>query len=397
MGTTANTSILSPTIIAREALAHLVNNMVMGNIVHRIYENEFVKIGASLRVRKPVKFGITTGATISLQAVNEEYVTITIDTQAQIAWEFNSQELTLQIEQYAARYIRPAVIQIANKVDNDGTGQYVHIFNAAGTAGTTPSTFEDLGDVATILDNEAVPVNDRRLVLTPKSHWKLADGLKGLFLPQKVGPIVQKGYLGTVAGMSIYMDQNIRYHTAGLFGSAPKVKTVTVNEQATIDVDNTADAVVLTAGDIFTIATVNKVNPVSGTSVEELKQFVSTTEVTGSGNEITIIQKPTIFYAASKLLEPRLNMSALPDDEDSLTQLGSHWANLCFQKDTFALCMVPLVMPDGVSFAAQENFNGANIRVIKDYDITYDKEVIRLDSLYGWKTIYPEMGARLLG
>jgi hypothetical protein len=35
--------------------------------------------------------------------------------------------------------------------------------------------------------------------------------------------------------------------------------------------------------------------------------------------------------------------------------------------------------------------------VIKDYDITEDEEIIRLDILYGVKAIYPDLGVRLTG
>ena len=71
--------------------------------------------------------------------------------------------------------------------------------------------------------------------------------------------------------------------------------------------------------------------------------------------------------------------------------------NLFFHKNAFALVTVPLVMPDGVAFKAQENYDGLSMRVVKDYDITNDKEIIRLDVLYGVKSIYPDLAARVWG
>ena len=71
--------------------------------------------------------------------------------------------------------------------------------------------------------------------------------------------------------------------------------------------------------------------------------------------------------------------------------------NLGFHKNAFALVTCPLQVPDGVAFTASETYEGVSIRVVKDYDITNDVEIIRMDVLYGVKTIYPELGCRLIG
>ena len=50
----ANT-LITPSIIAKEALFQLENNLVMGDKVHRQYRDEFVKIGDTVTVRVTVK------------------------------------------------------------------------------------------------------------------------------------------------------------------------------------------------------------------------------------------------------------------------------------------------------------------------------------------------------
>lgn len=49
-------SFLTPDVIAREALIVLENNLIMANLVHRDYSNEFVNVGDTITVRKPASF-----------------------------------------------------------------------------------------------------------------------------------------------------------------------------------------------------------------------------------------------------------------------------------------------------------------------------------------------------
>ena len=64
---------------------------------------------------------------------------------------------------------------------------------------------------------------------------------------------------------------------------------------------------------------------------------------------------------------------------------------------------VPFVGPEtqeraqGAAFKARESHKGLSIRVVKDYDIDSDEDVIRLDILYGWKAIYPDLACRHWG
>ena len=74
-----------------------------------------------------------------------------------------------------------------------------------------------------------------------------------------------------------------------------------------------------------------------------------------------------------------------------------HPQNLAFHKNAFGLVMVPMEMPDGVSFKARETQDGCSIRVVKDYDIDTDEDIIRLDILYGVVTLYPELACRIFG
>lgn len=381
----------------------LTNNMVFGSNVHRDYKKEFVKIGDTVSIRKPVKFVAKDGATRVNQDVTETSTSITIDKRKHVSWNFSSQDLTLKIEDYSERYIKPAAIALANQIDQDVAALYPDVFNAVGTPGTTPATFAAVAGVAQRLDEQAVPRDARRLILNPAAHWGLVAGdLKGLFNENLVKDLVRKGYLGTIAQMDFLMDQNIQTHTCGSRTATGGTLTATATEaSSTIAITGAGNAKTVKKGDVFTVAGSYAVNPVSRQSTGVLKQFVAAADVTlGSSGEgsITVTEK---IYAAGGANDAYANVSALPASGAAVVFVGAasgaYPQNMGFHRNAFALVTVPLQVPDGVAFSASETYEGVNIRVVKDYDITNDVEIIRLDVMYGTRTIYPELAVRLFG
>ena len=393
---------LEPTIIAKEALAMLENSMVMGRTVHRQYVKEFRKIGETVTIRKPVKFRVTEARQRVTSTITEQSTTLEVKTQAHVSWAFSSIELTMSIEEYSERYIKPAANALANSVDVKLAALYKDVHNQVGTPGTTPSTFAALGAAQQRLDEEAVPSTDRVGILNPAANWALADGLKGTFAAKQASDILTRGYLGTIANLDLHMDQNIQSHTTGIFttSATPVVKTTSTTADTTLSSQGwNASTSTVKDGDVFTVATVYAVNPVSGASTGVLKQWVVTANTTadGSGFMLTMPVSPTIKYTGS---DPYDNCSALPAAADAMTFVGTESTeypqNLVYHPNAFALVTVPLAMPANV-WGARESFNGLSLRVVKQYDILEDDEVIRLDLLYGVKTLYPELAVRLTG
>lgn len=372
---------------------HLENEMVMGKLVHRDYKKEFVKVGNSVSVRKPVQFTVSDGTTRVNQDVTETTTSITIGNRKHVSWNFATQDLTLSIEEYSERYIKPAMIALANKVDEDLCSLYVDVPAASGTAGTAPSTFAALAGVGQKMD-EAAALQDRRLVLNPAGYWNLADGLKGTYVQSLAKDIYRKGYLGDIASFSTYQDQNIKSHTKGTATGTPLSNGATQTGASIVTDGWTASITgIVKKGDVITFAGVYAVNPISKASTGSLKQFVVTADANsdGTGNA-TISISPSITTSGAYQ-----NASTSVADNSAITVVGSHAANLAFCKNAFALVMCPLELPDGAAFKAREAYNNMSIRVVKDYDIDADTDIIRLDILYGVKTLYPELACRLLG
>ena len=155
---------------------------------------------------------------------------------------------------------------------------------------------------------------------------------------------------------------------------------------------------ILLAGDVFTIADVFAVNPVSKDTQDFLQQFV----VTADANSGASTGPATLTISPAPILTgPYQNISATIADGAAIVVVGTgatiYPQNLAFHRNAFALVMIPLEMPDGANFKARESKDGISIRVIKAYDIINSTDIIRLDILYGVKSIYPDLACRVTG
>jgi hypothetical protein len=404
-------TLLTPTIIAKEALMKLRNNLVMGDKVHRNYEMEFPggpKKGGSVTIRKPNKFKVTTGRTRATSTITENSITLTVSEQKHVSWAFNSKDLTLTIEEYSDRYIEPAAIALANEIDATLCDLYKDVWNDVyeSTGFVTPESFIVMGKAGQRLDEEAVPRDQRCIVLNPAANWSLANAMKNMYVTDVSKPALKKGFLAMIGGFEIYMDQNIKVHTTGAFHSTGSTAALLVgttggNTGTLVEIIHARNVstIALKKGDVFTIADVYAVNPISGESTGTLRQFVVTADASAAATETSVIisafvQPDLIDTGAYKTVD------TLPAAAAAVTVLGTQGEpypeNLAFHKNAFALVMVPLVKPEG-AWGSTATEAGFSIRLVKDYDINTDDEICRMDVLYGVKTLYPELACRIRG
>jgi hypothetical protein len=422
MGST--NTLLSPTIIAKEALMLLENNLVLGNLVHRQYKNEFKKVGGTITIAKPVKFRVTKSRTRSNTTLTENSITLSVATQAHVSWSFNTLDLTLTIEEYSKKYVYPAVAAIANVIDADLTALYKNVFNSVweSTGFITPESFIVLGKAAQKLDEEACPPENRSIALNPAANWSMANALKGIFVQDIVsgavkGGIAQggpaKGYRGSIAGFDIYMDQNVKAHNTGVFhasGSTQSMHVQTAGGSGLLGTEGKAYPLIdfkvvntkcLVIGDVFTIAGVYAVNPMSGDSTGALRNFVVTADASCAATETTSAAAVKVYFEPAMIdTGPYQTVDTLPAGGALVAVVGTenrqYPQNMAFHQNAFALVTVPLEMPHNV-WGARETHNGLSLRIVKDYDIDTDDEICRIDVLYGVKTLYPELAARIWG
>jgi hypothetical protein len=406
-------SILTPTMIANEALMQFKNGMGFSANVDKSYSKDFgkkgAKIGTSEKIRKPNRFTVTNGATYTAQDVTEDSVTLTIDTQKHVGFDFLSSDLTMSIDEFSPRYIQPAALALVNQVDVDGLALAAkQVYNAVGTAATTPSALLTYLQAKQKVMESAGPQDDAYTYLVnPAASTSIVDALKSLFQDgDAIAKQYKRGVMGYAAGGEWMIAQSIYQSTSGQRGGTPLVNGVTATGASTLVTDGWTAAAAnrVKAGDVFTIANVNKVNPITKQSTGQLQQFVCTADGAsdGSGN-LTISISPTIYSTGSLQ-----NVDALPADNAALSfttggaSVGTSAVtahNLLMHEQAFGLAFVPLEKPEGVHFSAvaTDPDTGISLRIVRDFDFSNDKFRCRVDVMYGWAALRPEWACKILG
>lgn len=385
---------LVPQIISKESLFILENNLVMAGKVNRKFENQFAKIGTTLTIRKPNKFLVTTGPALQVQDINEPSTQVTINTQAHVDFQFTTQDLTLVIEEFSERYLKPAMAELANKVDYDCVSNWTALYNQVGTPGTVPANYAALAAVGQRMDELAAPQDGRCLILNPAAYWSMSAGLSGLYVKSIAEPAL-KGFLASIANFEIYLDQNIQQQTVAPYTGTPTVNGAGQTGSSLVTQAWGNSITVLNVGDTFTIGGVFAINPRSRQSTGTLQQFTVTAAAVSNGSgAATLAITPSIIVSG-----PYQTVSASPANSAPIVVKGSastsYAQNLAFVKDTFGLIMVPMEIPQGLDFAARSTFKNISLRVLRQYDINNDVLPCRIDMLYGTTTYYPETGVRL--
>jgi hypothetical protein len=407
-------NLLTISKITNEALMVLENELTFTSEVDRNYDDQFAvvggKIGNTVNVRKPGRFIGTTGPALNVEDFNETSVPVTLSTQFHVDTQFTTQDLALSLDMFSDRVLKPAVAAIANKIDRDGTLQAANnTANIVGVAGTPPTGLITYLTAAAYLDSEGAPRDGRRsCIVEPFTSATIVDSLKGLFVPQEaIGEQYRKGLMGRdSAGMNWKMDQNIVSHQFGSFAGSATVNTATASgfltsgwaSSSTITLTLTS-GVSLNQGDTFTIAGVYAVNPQNRQAYgsNKLRNFVVNSAVSGSGGTISVNVSPAIITAGQfqNVTIPTTNTTAAVGFFNQSGTVSPQ--NIIMHRNAFTLAVADLELPEGVHFAgrASDKEIGLSMRVVRQYTINNDSIPTRLDVLYGWANLYPELACRV--
>jgi hypothetical protein len=396
----ANT-LLNPTRYVREAIMAFENALVAAKKVHRGYESEWGTDqnghypGQAVTIKEPMYASVTDGLTVSVEDLRERSRTLTLNNGKNSAFTLTTPELTYNISEFRDRIILPAVRRLANQVDEDIFSLYKKIPNQVGTPGTTPSDFSTYADAGVILDNYGVMQEDRCILLNPAAHAATANELKGLFIPGRVDDMVSKGYVTKdLAGFEVYKSNNVKNHTVGTWaGGTVLVDDTVADGDATMNLDQNGAGSALTVkqGDIFTVGSVNAVNPQNKSDLGVSRQFCVDTDATfadAGGGDFNLDITCSPGTASHQMYETTSyqNMSALPANNAAVTVAGTsglvHPVNLAFQKKALTLVMKPLAKLDSAVWYAEESYKGFTISVMKYLEGSTRKETIRFDILY---------------
>lgn len=398
----------TPTWMAKEVLRHFENSNTFSKYVNKDYRKEYmnsdVRPGTTIKIPKPARFAVTSGATASFPDLTEEEVSLTV-AQYNASFAPTSIEMTTSVdrERFSERYLKPMATALASQIDKDGLATVVTtVANTAGVPAATPSALSTYLTAKAIALEHGMPTDDQvSCIVNPAAEAAIVDALKGLFhSSSEVEKQYKQGKMGLVAGMKWSMDQLVSAHTLGARGGTPLVNGAS-QTGASLVTDGWSNSItgVLKAGDIITLPLVFAVNPVTKQSTGRLQQFVITADANSSGaGAATFAISPSITTSGTTQ-----TVTASPADDAPITVLGTlstvGMSNVLFHKDAFTLASIPMQTYGGLDKCAVEYDadTGIAIRIMQGVDVTNDKLLVRGDVLYGWAATRPEWAARIEG
>ena len=389
--------ILTPTAVTREALRVLHQKLNFVGSIKRDYDASFAKegakIGDSLKIRLPNQYTVRTGATLSAQDTTETSTTLQVATQKGVDLNFTSVDLTLSLDDFSGRILEPAMSVLAANIEADALSMALDVHQVVNNVGSAITLNKALTARKVLVDALA-PGDARTLLLNTQDNLDLVDALKGLFQDSnEIAKQYREGKVGRTAGFGDIYENTLLASQAT--GTAASATTYTVNGATQVGAAITIQtgATTFKKGDVVTFAGCNRCHPESKADTGVLQQFVVTADYAGGGGNLAI--SPAIVTSGG-----RQNVTASPTNGGAVVKVGGASAvykpSLAYHKDAFAFATADLVMPGGVDFAAREVMDGVSMRIVRQYDINNDKFPARLDVLFGFKTIRPELACRIL-
>lgn len=365
----ANT-FLTPSIVAKEALMVLQSNLVMADLVHRDYADEFVSVGDTISVRKPAKFTAKnfTGHT-SAQEATEESVQVKMDRFRDVTVHVTSKEMSLDIKSFSEQVITPAMQAIAQAVDEDLLAVAVAKAGATVAGHANATNLADIADLAKQLDLNKVPMQNRRLVMHPthKYRYALTDNLSKVSYAGD-NMTLRDALLGRVYSLDTYMDQNAPDTIAATAGTATGYKVSGSKDATTVALSSvTAASATVKKGDAFILD-------------GYLYRFTADATASSGAVSAVTIDQPLVKAVSNA----DITIIAAPH-------------SVAFHRNGIALVTRQLALPMGAPNAAYASADGLGVRVVYDYDSDTKTDKVSFDIIYGIKELDSNMICVLKG
>jgi len=398
-------SFLSPTVITREALVVLHQKATFLSSINKQYDSRFAnsgasasgKIGPTLTIRNPNRFAVTSQTALDVQDIGETSQTLTVATRRGVHFKMSADDLTLKIDEFSARYVQPAVSALAAVVESVVINDvYKDIYNIV-DGDTAAFDFVHVSTAQEILNDELAPPDNRTLCLRNKHVNKFMVATKGLFNPQaQLSKQFSAGTLGDLCDFGVKASSLL---TNFQTGTAAKTTGYTVNgatqNGATITIQS--GSTTFLKGDIVTFAGANRVHPETKVSTGVLHKFTVTADSGASATSLAI--SPSLVTVAEN--PATYNVSAYPDNSGAVVKVGAGASELLdqsmgFHKDAFTFVTADLIDPSKYgAWGAVQVMDNISMRVARQWDMTNDAVPCRIDVLFGYKTIRPQLATRI--
>lgn len=381
--------------ITNAALVVLHQKLNFVGSINRSYDDSFgeegAKIGSTMRIRLPNQFTIRRGAALSLQDVQETNTTLAITNQSGTDTVFTSAQLALNIFDFQQQVLEPAMAVIAANIEADALAMLRDVYNTVNGSGSA-QTLRNMLQARKVLKDNLAPAATYMARIDTQSNVDLVDSLKGLFQSsQKIKTQYEEGVIGQTGGFEFAENTLLPAFTFGARNNAYLTNAAVAQTGSSLIVDTGANAVA--QGDVFTIGGVFRVHPETKVSTGILQQFVVTAAYAGGAGTMSI--SPAIVATGAYQ-----NVSNGAADNQAISFLGTASATtqqtIAYHKDAFTFATADLIKPEGVHFASRQVMDGISLRIVRQYDINNDQMPCRIDCLYGFKTIRPQLACRVL-
>lgn len=201
-------TILTPSVIAKEALIVLRKNAVMAGLVHRDYSDEFAAVGDTITIRKPASFTANEySSSLTVQDITESSTTVSLNKLLDVSFAVTSKELTLKVEDFSAQFLVPAMQAFADKIDSYLIGLQSGVTNRVDSTGAKA----DIIAARKFLTTAAAPLANRNYVYNAAVEAELlaTDLFTNASAVGDEGTALREASLGRKYGMDCYVDQNI--------------------------------------------------------------------------------------------------------------------------------------------------------------------------------------------
>jgi P22 coat protein - gene protein 5 len=373
------------------------------------YDDQFAvdgaKIGDTLRIRLPSDFIVTDGPAMQLQDNTQQFTSLTVSSQKNVATPYTTAERTMSIDRYSELVMAPMVNALCGKVASTimkgSEGGVCNLISNTDGAGNIISPIMDQFTGANaILDDQGANMMDRRCVQDPTSDSRTVSSLAGLLNPTpEISSQFRSGMMKSGLGFDkFFRDQTVIKHTTGSYNGAA---TVNGGGQSTTtsggNIISTAIVGTFRRGDIVTLGAVNAVNRVTKDSLGTLRQFVVTADVANGATSIPLY--PGLIATATGIAgggdQQYQTVDSTPLNGAAIllvTPANSVYRkSLAYTQKAVTMASADLVMPKkAVEEAARTSYDGVSMRMLTDYLPLTDQLATRLDVLFGFKFIRPE-------
>ena len=396
-------------IIAKAASKEFADNLQFCKSIAKADASDYqgkngYSAGDTLFISQPMRSTPTSNfdQTSSIQDIVEPKVPLPLDIISSSAFAVDTEEFASEIAlgSLMKRVILPAVKDMAHDFENKVlTKATLNVANHVGTPGSTTFDTDTILAARDLMGKNLAPRDDNRYFLFDGTAGRKAvNARKGLFQSsEEISKQYKQGFVGIADGYKWLESEMAISHTNGT-----DVTGVQVN--ATLSTEGAASMVVkgvanpggtFTRGQVFTIAGVYAVHPVTKKQYPFLQQFTVLADVAGAAAATRTVTFAPAIHTTGSLQ----NVSKFPTEDDNLVFVGTAsetaTQNLAFHKNAFRLATVPLVMPKKAEFASQHNYQGMNIAVVYDWDQLKRRMILRLDMLGALAIERPEWSCRL--